>query len=118
MIHVDPSYFFNPVFFPLMVSQRVVGIGDSDFRVSPLAGFPTIHERDDAGLIGLHRHHLQVEHDFQVIGKEHGNTGRLLDGCGEFWMLFFGFLDLLFHFPNGIEIFIDLAAVCFTESFL
>ena len=61
-----------------MVGQRMVRIGDPDFRISADASFPAQHHRGDACQVGLKRDHLQIEHQLHVILVLERNAGGLV----------------------------------------
>ena len=61
-----------------MVRQRVMGIVDANLRIRAAAHLPAIHEREDAGDVGLVGQPLQVEHKLDVVAEDLRNGSRWL----------------------------------------
>jgi len=77
---------------------------------------PSAHQhRDDARRVGLERDELQIEHQVDVLGVQHGNAGRLVDGRLEARHVFLGLLDALLDLADRRQVFVELASIRRTE---
>ncbi len=86
-------------------------IGHADLRIGPHAAFAPHHHRDDARQVGLERDDLQVEHQLDVVGVEHRDAGRLVDGRIEPGQILLRLLDAPLDLADRREIFVELPLV-------
>jgi len=95
-----------------VVGERMVRVGDTNFRISAIAGFAGQLERDDARDVGLQREHLKIEHQFRVVRV----CGRYADRTVEIGQrtverLRLRLLNPAFHFADAVEILADFGAI-------
>jgi hypothetical protein len=75
---VDLRDLLDPLRVVAVVGQRVMGVAHPDLRVGLEAALAADHHRADAGEVGLEGDDLQVVHQLDVVGEEHGDAVGLL----------------------------------------
>ena len=89
--------------------HRMMRLGHADLRIGARAHFARHLERDDSRDVGLHREHLQVEHQLDVLLPRCRSRQRTIEVGHLVDALLLGFLNPPLDLANGIEILVDLA---------
>ena len=84
---------------------------DPEFRIGPPTKLPRDHIREDSGQAGLIGHNAKVVHHLGVFGKRVRDAGGVIEQR-ELLVLLLRVLNAVFDIPNGLGIFLDLAAIC------
>ncbi len=80
---IDLGHLGNFFWIVAMMRQRMVRVGDADFRIGSIAGFTSELKGDDARHIALQGEQLKIEHQPSMVGIEAGTpTGRSRSGSG------------------------------------
>ena len=99
-----------------VVRQRVVRLGNADFRVGTVAGFTSKLKRDDSSDITLQRENLQVEHQLRVFGIRSGDTNGTIEIRQRLVLCVrFRLLDSPFNFPHAGEVVINFRSATRAE---
>src|SRR5262249_7281599 len=94
------------------MTDRMVRVGNADFRISAIVLFTRKLECDDARDICLESQNLQAEHELDMIGKFSGNAHWPFDiGRPGIDCRLLGALDLSLDFTNTVEILVHTRAI-------
>ena len=81
-------------------------------RIRSLAGFPSRHEREDAGHVGLIGHHEQVEHQSMCSSNDSGTpSGAFMVVASVSGVAGFRLLNTPFDLPDIFEIVVQADAI-------
>ena len=97
-----------------VMGQRVVCVGNSDFRVRSIRLFAADHESNHPREIGLEGQNLQVKHQPGVFLECGGNAGRSRQRWQISGAFLFRDLDATLNITNGVEILGNLGAIART----
>src|SRR5262245_45650188 len=101
------------------MADRMVRVGNADFRIRAIVLFTRELERDNARDVRLESQNLKVEHKLNVVGEFRGNAYRPfrigLLGIGRRML---GPLDLTLYFTNTVEILFHTPAVGNADALL
>ena len=62
-----------------VVGERMMSVGDADFRIGARGAFASDHDGGDAGDVGLEGHQHHVGHQPEVVGELRRDTEGLFD---------------------------------------
>lgn len=108
---VDLRKFFDLDSIVLVMRDRMMGVGNAQFRIGSRTHLARHDEGRDPGKVCLEREQLQVEHHLDVIVVSLRNTHRLLEGRQLAGALLLGFPDTALEIPNGLQVLRQLHAI-------
>ncbi len=101
-----------------MMRQAMVAFGHADLAIRAVAAFAGQHESGNTRDVRLQRDGHEVEHELRVLGEFERNAFRLRHVRHDdiiVLSLLFADLHLTLHFAHGGEIFVELAAIGWSQ---
>ena len=116
VVRVDAGDLLHELRVAAMVGERMVRVGNADLGIALQAPLASDHHGRDAREVGLEGHHLEVEHQLDVLGERRGDAGRLLDARRELGAFLFRPLQPPLDLPDRVEVLVHLAPVGRAEA--